>query len=135
MQVKIDLAAVERMTGRVGLKKVHELAELIIKKNLKGSIGYLAELNEDGSNIVQFTKDLVHYFRKVLSLKLNPGMDKVLQGELTSEEVANIKKLGVSAETEPIIKLLKSLIRGYSEMRYSPFASIPLEVALIENLS
>jgi len=32
------------------------------------------------------------------------------------------------------IPLIKALIRAYSEMRYSPFASIPLEVTLIEHL-
>ncbi len=132
---KIGLGDVERLTGRVGLKKVQELAELIIKKDLKGGIAYLGELNEEGHNLVQFTKDLVHYFRKVLSLKLNPGIEKMLEGELTKDEVANIKKLGAAAQPEPIIRLLKSLIRAYSEMRYSPFASVPLEIAIIENLS
>jgi len=32
------------------------------------------------------------------------------------------------------IKLLKSLINAYSQMRYSQFPIIPLEVALIESL-
>ena len=32
------------------------------------------------------------------------------------------------------LNLLKSLIRAYSEMRYSPLAIAPLEVAIIKNL-
>ncbi len=135
MQTKIDLTAVERITGRVGFKKVHELAELIAKKDLKGSIAYLAELNNEGHNLTQLTKDLIHYVRKVLSLKLSPGIENILRGELTAEEIEKIKKLGDAVQLEPAVKLLKSLIRAYSEIRYSPFAMVPLEIALIENLS
>ena len=32
------------------------------------------------------------------------------------------------------IKLIKGLIKAYSEMRYSQFPIIPLEVAIIESL-
>lgn len=131
----IDLQAVERVTGRVGLKKVHELAELIFKKDLRGSLDHLSALNEEGHNLVQFTKDLIHYLRKVLSLKMNPGLEKVFQGELTSDEVEKVKKLTGLADQAGTIQLIKSLIRAYSEMRYSPFASVPLEIALVEHLS
>jgi len=37
-------------------------------------------------------------------------------------------------QPEKHIALIKSLIRAYSEMRYSPFVSVPLEIAIIENL-
>ncbi len=134
-QTKIDLAAVERTTGRVGLKKVHELAEFIVKKDLKHAITYLGELSEEGHNFTQLTKDLVHYFRKMLSLKLAPNVEKVLLGELTADELEKMKKLSAAIETASAIKLEKSLIRAYSEIRYSPFALVPLEIALIENLS
>ncbi|MDP2598689.1 MAG: DNA polymerase III subunit gamma/tau, partial [Candidatus Liptonbacteria bacterium] len=131
----ISLSDVERITGRVGFKKVHELAELIVKKDLKGAIAYLAGLSEEGHNLTQLTKDLIHYVRKILSLKLSPGIEEVLRGELTAEEIEKVKKLGVAIQPETAIKLLKSLIRAYSEIRYSPFAVVPLEIAIIEQLS
>ncbi len=134
LEEKIDLKSVERITGRVGLKKVHELTDLILKKDLAKSLNYLEELNEEGHNLVQLTKDLVHYLRKVLTLKLNPALEKSFGGEMTVDEVEKIKKLCGSLETESAIRLIKSFIRAYSEMRYSPFAIVPLEVALLENL-
>ncbi len=131
----IALEDVERLTGRTGLKKVHELAELIFKKDLRGAINHLSSLQEEGHNLVQFTKDLIHYLRKVLSLKLNPGLEKTFSGELTADEIEKIKKLAPQAQVDQTVKLIKSLIVAYSEMRYSPFVIVPLEVALIENLS
>ncbi len=133
-RVGIDLATAERITGRVGLKKVDGLAELILKKDLQASINYLAGLNEEGHNLTQFTKDLIHYMRKILALKLSPAVEAALRGELTGEEVARVRQLGALIEPAAAVKLLQSLIRAYSEMRYSPFAMVPLEIALIENL-
>ncbi len=131
----ITLADAERVTGRTGLKKVHGLAEFIIKKDVKGALGYLNELNEDGHNLVQFTKDLIHYLRKVLSLKVNPLLKIVMERDLTRDEVAAAIAIGVDADTAMLVKIIKALIRAYAEMRYSPFAIVPLEVVLVEQLS
>jgi DNA polymerase-3 subunit gamma/tau len=131
---KIDLATTERITGRVGLKKIHELAARIAKKDLPDATSYLEELNEDGVNLVQTAKDLIHYLRKVLSLKLNPALESAFDKELTKDEIAGVKALGAVADTQFLITLIKSLIRAYAEMRYSPFAIVPLEICLAENL-
>ncbi len=135
LEKAITLADVERVTGRTGLKKVHELAEMIVVKDLKGALGYLSVLNEEGHNLVQFAKDLIHYLRRVLSLKVNPSLEDVFGRDLTKDEIAGIKKLGATADTAALVKMIKALIRAYAEMRYSPFAVVPLEVALVENLS
>ncbi len=130
----IDLAAVERATGRAGLRTVYELAARMVKGDLKGSLAQIAALQDDGHDMVQVTKELIHYFRKVLSLALNPSLESVFQKELTKDEIADAKKLAASSNPAFIITLLKALIRAYAEMRYSPFAAVPLEVALAENL-
>ena len=131
----ITLADAERVTGRTGLKKVHELAALIVARDVKGALANLNELNEDGHNLVQFTKDLIHYLRKVLSLKVNPSLKPVMERDLTHDEVAGVIALGAGADVATLVKTIKALIRAYAEMRYSPFAIVPLEVALVEILS
>lgn len=135
LAVKIDLATAERVTGRTGLKKVHALVEYLLKKDLKGGLEYISLLNDEGHNLVQFAKDLIHYLRKVLSLKVSPSLEKTFERELTRDEVASVKKLSAVADVAFLVKLIKSFIRAYSEMRYSPFAIVPLEVTLVENLS
>lgn len=131
----ITLADAERVTGRTGLKKVHEMARFIVARDVKGALGYLNELNEDGHNLVQFAKDLIHYLRKVLSLKINPSLKAIMERDLTRDEVAAAIALGTDADAAGLVKFEKALIRAYAEMRYSPFAIVPLEVALVEQLS
>jgi len=131
---KIDLATAERLTGRVGFKKVDGLAELLLKDELEAALKYLSEVNEEGHNLVQLTRDLIHYLRKILALKLAPALEEAFHGELTGEELARVKSLGALMEPERGVALIKALIRAYTEMRYSPFAMVPLEMVLVENL-
>lgn len=131
----ITLDDAERITGRTGLRKVHTLAALIVAKDLKGALVNLSELNDEGHNLVQFTKDLIHYLRKTLSLSVNPSLEATFEKDLTHDEIIAIKKLAAGADTATLVKIIKALIRAYAEMRYSPFAIVPLEVMLVEQLS
>ncbi|MBI2035580.1 MAG: DNA polymerase III subunit gamma/tau [Candidatus Liptonbacteria bacterium] len=130
----ITIKTVEEVIGRIGFKKLHEFAELLVTKNLPLAIKYLGELNESGINIVQFAKDLIHYLRRILSLKMNPELEEMFNKELTREDITDLRELGAMAEAEFFIKLIKALISAYSDMRYSPFAIVPLEVTIIECL-
>lgn len=134
LEEKIDLKSVEEILGRVGFLKTSQLAELLIKNELNGALEYLSAINEEGYNLVQFNKDLIHYLRRVLSLKLNPNLEEIFKKEITDAELEIIKKHSKIADTQKAVNLIKSLIEAYTEMRYSPFTIVPLEVAIIENL-
>ena len=135
LQTNIDLAAVERITGRIGMKKIRAMAECIAKKDLKRCLAHIAELQDDGYNLVSFVKDLIHYLRKALSVSIDPSLAKTFEKELTRDEIDLLKKFAAETDSAFLVKFLSSLIRAYSEMRYSPFAAVPLEVMLAENLS
>ncbi len=130
----ITLADVERITGRTGLAKIAEFSAIILQKDLPAALAHLSALSDEGGNPVQFTKDLIHYLRKVLALKLNPSLKKIFERDLTKDEVAVVQQLGGTVDAASLVTLEKALIRAYSEMRYSPFAATPLEIALVENL-
>ena len=130
-----SLEAVENILGKVGLVRITTLAGRILEHDLKGSLEYLSEINEGGFNLVQLTKDLIHYLRRVLTLKFDPNLEKVFKEELTADELAALKKHGtLIKDDQEAINIIRSLIRAYSEMRYSPFPLVPLELAIIENL-
>jgi DNA polymerase-3 subunit gamma/tau len=130
----VELKDVERIAGKIGYKKTATLAEYLLKGNLEESLNYLNEIDQGGYNLVQLTKDLIHYLRRALTLKMNPKIEELYKKELTKDEVEQIKTHAQLAQEQHYISLIKSLIRAYNEMRYSPFAIVPLEVAIIENL-
>jgi DNA polymerase-3 subunit gamma/tau len=130
-----SLANVEQILGKVGFVRTAALAEYILQNDLQASLEYLSEINEGGFNLVQLTKDLIHYFRRVLALKFDPQLEKTFERELTQDEIKQLKSHGNLIKDEnKTINFLKSLIRAYSEMRYSPFPLVPIEIAIIESL-
>ncbi|MBI5306628.1 DNA polymerase III subunit gamma/tau [Candidatus Wolfebacteria bacterium] len=135
---KIILENVENILSRVGFSRTAEFAELLIENNIEKVLNYLSKINEGGHNLTQFNKDLIHYLRRSLALKFAPSLENEFKKELTDAELKLLKshsqKINSPANEQKIINLIKSLIRAYTEMKYSPFAIAPLEVAIIENL-
>ncbi|MEK7481973.1 MAG: DNA polymerase III subunit gamma/tau [Patescibacteria group bacterium] len=135
---KISLESVESILGRVGFIKTAQMAESLLKNDLEAALDNLSKINEAGHNLTQFNKDLIHYFRRVLALKFSPILENEFKKELTEIELKKIKEhsqlIDSPAGEQKTIALIKSLIRAYTEMRYSPFPIVPLEVAIIENL-
>jgi len=134
LEDKVTLESVEKIIGKVGFGRTSELAELILSGDLKKSLEYVSKINETGYNIIDLNKELIHYIRRALSLKFDPALEQLFKKELTQRELEQLVRHSKSINPEKHIALIKSLIRAYSEMRYSPFASVPLEVAIIENL-
>ena len=135
LEDKIDLGSAERIIGRTGFQKVERLAELILKKDAKEALAFIETVNEEGLNLIQMTKDLIHYLRKIMTLSLNPETEPLFSGDLTKEEMVRLNQFAKSARPEMLTPIIRALIRAYGEMRYSPFAIVPLEVALVEELS
>lgn len=134
LSTDIDIEAIEKNLGKVGTKRIAALADFIFKNDLRGALTYISSLNETGYNVVDLTKELIHYLRRALTLAANPGLEADFKKELTGKELEQIKAYAALVSNAKHIPLIRSLIKAYSEMRYSPFASIPLEVALIEHL-
>lgn len=138
LEEKIILESVENILGRVGFKRTAEFAEFLIQNDIEKSLNYLSKINEGGHNLVQFNKDLIHYFRRVLALKFAPSLENEFKKEITDTELKTLKKhsqmINLPTVEQKIINLIKSLIRAYTEMKYSPFAIAPLEIAIIKNL-
>ena len=131
---ELDIAGVERVIGRAGFSKVALLASFLLKNDIDGAMNCVEKIGEEGYNLTQFNKDLIGYLRRAAALKFSPALENLFQNELTTDELKTMKDHAALFDEVKHLNLLKSLIRAYSEMRYSPLAIAPLEVAIIENL-
>lgn len=128
---KITLTEVENMIGKVGFDKLSTFAEVVLKGETDKALITLSEIEDGGFNLVQFTKDLIQYLRRVAVLKTSPEMENAFKNELMEEHLK--KMIGHTKLFEnKHLELLKALINAYGQMRYSQFPIIPLEVALVE---
>ena len=131
---EVTIEIVEGMVGKIGFARVAELADLILKKDLTGSLEFIRVLSDGGANMVDVVKELIGYLRRVLTLSLDSQFMNYFKKELTDRECKKIQEHSTLITPEVHIPLIKALISAWSDTRYSPFASIPLEVAVIEHL-
>ncbi|KKU91290.1 MAG: hypothetical protein UY23_C0002G0029 [Candidatus Jorgensenbacteria bacterium GW2011_GWA1_48_11] len=130
---EIALAEVEKTLGKIGFDKVSEFGGYLLGKNPEKALNALSEIEEGGYNIAQFTKDLIKYLRRVAVLKFNPEIEQAFKKELMAEHLAKMKAhAGVFGEND--LSLIKALLNAFSQMRYSQFPIIPLEIAILESL-
>ena len=134
LEKEVTLESVEKIIGQVGFAKTAKLADCILNNKLKEALEHLSKINDGGYNVVDLNKELIHYLRRVLALRVDPSLENLYKNEIIGNELEQIKKHSEIIDPKKHINLLKSLIRAYTEMRYSPFAIVPLEIAIIEYL-
>jgi len=131
---EIKLDDVERTIGKIGFDKLSEIADALLTDRLDTVLEKLSEIDQGGYNLTQFAKDLIQYFRRVAVLKFDPQMKRSFEREFIPEHLAKLlRHTELFGPTH--LSFLKSLISAYSNMRYSHFPIIPLEVVMIEFLS
>jgi DNA polymerase-3 subunit gamma/tau len=130
----VDAATVEHVTGRVSVKRVETLAKLILERNLEQALECVERAHEEGHNIAELVKGTLHYLRKVIALSLHPALADSFEREATHDELERMRSLAGLVDPPRALPLLQALLTAYSEMRYSPVAIVPLEIALIEQL-
>jgi DNA polymerase III subunit gamma/tau len=130
----IALDDVERLIGKIGFDKLSDFAGVLLEGKTGKALELLSAIEDGGYNLAQFTKDLIGYIRRVAVIKFNPNMKMLFEKELMAEHLEKMSNHSrIFADDH--LKLLKTLITAYGQMRYSQFPIIPLEVAIIEGLT
>ncbi len=125
---------VSKMIGKVGDKTVAEFVDLLIRKDVGGALRFVGAVYGDGHNLTDFNKSVINHLRRTLALRFDPTLASEYGDELTPESLQVLLTQSLVLDPNRAIALIKSLIRAYSEMRYSPLVIAPLEIAVIENL-
>lgn len=133
-QKEVSVDHIESILGKVDFAKTAKMAQLLIQKNLDDALLFLHTINNDGHNLFQFNKDITEHLRRTLSISLNPNLESLFAQEIAQNQLDQIKKDAKDADVEYLIRLIKSLIEAYAQMRYNPYPLVPFEVAIIENL-
>ena len=150
---EISTEAVERTLGKLGFKKISDLAESLLKNNLDEALKNLSAIQEEGHNIVELLKDLILHLRKTAVLAKSPNMHEKFAEQLPADQINILEEHAKLWQARPVrdrsssddrseavsngdahLELLKNLIKAHSQMRYSSFPQIPLEIAIIESL-
>jgi len=129
---KITLKEVQTILGVTDIKAVQDLVEYLTAKKNSQAIVHINQVVNQGYDLVQFSKSLVNYLRKMLILKVDSNLTDLVAPELTKEQISVIIKQGQSFSQPDLIKLIHDFVRAGYEIKSADFPQLPLELAVVE---
>lgn len=123
---------VRNFLGVFDFRSTANFVDYLVKKDLVSSIKFLNQLNEEGYDILSFTKSLINYLRKILILKINPEF-KI--DDLTLEQKEVLSAQSQNLALSEVHKFIHSLISSVELMKKTDFPLLPLEIVMVEHLA
>lgn len=112
---EITAQEVMEVLGLVDTEVISQFVEYLKQRNAKGAVNYLNEIYEKGTDLEVFAKALVNHLRDIL--------------------VATITEAASSGFTsEELQKTIRVFLQAQNQIKYSPVAQLPLELAIVEVL-
>jgi len=128
----ITLEEVQTILGVVDIKAVSDLVQFISEKNSGKAISHINEISNHGYDLIQFTKSLIGYLRKMMILKVDVNLSKLVTAELTKEQIAGIIQQSEKLTSSDLIKFIYLFIQAGNEIKLADFPQLPLELAIVE---
>ena len=131
---KITKEAVEELLGAVNVEKIKKFVNYLLKKEKEKAINFVYEIYEKGSSMEVFNKEVINYLRKLLLLKISPGLARILEKEVTPEELQTLFKQAQISNLSYLETLLRKLIEVQIQLKRTPIPTLPLELFISETL-
>ncbi len=111
---------------------IEDFSKLLAKKDIPAALKFVNKLTQDGYDPHQFTKSLVGYLRKILILKIDASLAKVVASEMTEKQVKSALDLATQFELSKLLEMTKLFIKAQNEIKSSLIPQLPLELAVVE---
>lgn len=121
---------IKDLLGIPDFNALYEIALSIIKGDRKRMLETIQELTDKGTDLKSFAKDLMNFFRDILTAKVTGGTADIL--DLSDAEIEMIKELTNITSEENLTLLLGEMIRAEQDVRIAFSPRVVLEMALIK---
>ncbi len=128
----ITLEEVQTILGVTDIRAVEKLVGYLTDKKNSQAILHINQIANQGYDLVQFSKSLVNYFRKMLVMKVDPNLSKLIAAELTKEQIDGIIEKGEKFSQADLVKTINLFIEAENQVKFADFPQLPLELAIVE---
>lgn len=128
----ITLEEVQTILGVTDIKAVSDLVKFLVNKESGKAISHINQVANQGYDLVQFTKSLISYLRKMMILKVDSDLSKLVTAELTKEQIGGITEMGEKLSSEELIKIIHLFVEAENEVKSADFQQLPLELVIVE---
>jgi len=126
--IKIEDA--KKNLGLISWDLSAEFFDKLVQKDISGIFEMLDKLVNNGVDINQFIKSLIHHLRIIFYIKIDESLLKYFS--VSSDELALLKKIAEKLNEEKIKKMIDILFEAMEKNKISPISQLPLEMAATE---
>lgn len=128
----ITLEAAERILGVMSFGRLQGLLENLAAGDTGGALRFLQNAIDGGGDVYEISRLILSVLRKILALKIDPGLQNLFLHEHTAEEMATLSSLANKFDIKKLVKLVRALMQAHPMIKRSPIPSLPLEIAIVE---
>jgi DNA polymerase-3 subunit gamma/tau len=126
----ITVEAVQAMLGVSNLGAVADFTDSLIAADLGQGLEQINKLVQSGSDLKRFNRELVDYVRGIMLVKANPNSGELLN--MTTESLTRMQEQAYRLHLPDLLNFLKIFSAVDYGLKVSPYAQLPLELALME---
>ena len=109
-----------------------KLISTISNNNISSTINIINKLQNNGTNITSFSRQLLSYFRNLMLVIIEKESNTKLLNALTTEELSQLQKMAPNFNLQNLTILISLLQNSLTKSNQSDIPQLPLEMALIE---
>lgn len=121
---------IKDLLGIPDFNALYDLSLSLIKGDRKRILEIIQELTDKGTDLRSFAKDLMNFFRDLLTAKITGGAQDLL--DLSDAEFSLVRDLIDTTSEESLTLFLGEMIRAEQDVRSSFSPRVVLEMALIK---
>lgn len=125
---------VEQLLGVVNFKTINEFMKIIAGKDAPKAINYINGINDAGYDMREFAKAVIQYLRKLLLIKIDEGLDALINKELTQRQLEDLKLQAQKFTLLQVRHLIDHFLQARELMAKTSHLVLPMEIATISFL-
>jgi DNA polymerase-3 subunit gamma/tau len=126
---EIAIEDIENILGIVDINLAIKFIDLLAKKNSKEALIFIDKFLNQGYDLVQFTESLINYSRKLMLLRADKDLSRLIKEELSAEQMNTALKQAEEFTLAELSKIIETLLDTLYQMKRSSFPQINVELA------
>ncbi|MBU4285036.1 DNA polymerase III subunit gamma/tau [Patescibacteria group bacterium] len=129
---EISVEDIENILGIVDINLAIKFIDLLAKKNSSEALGFVDKFVNQGYDLVQFIESLINYSRKLMLLRVDKDLSKLIKEEISAEQLNTALRQSEEFSLAEISKMIDILLETLYRMKSSSFPQINMELAAVE---
>ncbi len=108
------------------------LWEEIVRKQASQAFSRINRLKDEGVVLVEFTREMVEFLRKVLLYRVQDSLEPLQYLHLNKDHVQRIGQLAADLSPTDISEMIDAFLRAFEQSKDAIIPQLPLELAVVK---